>query len=132
MSGADAGARGRTVKWQAWRRVAAGAGVVLGVLLGVAGAFLSGMYLWSLVGVLGAADRSVVFWYGIILIAGMTLTGAGVGLLLLISEATGPDGAGVRREFVRAWMWIVGLAGGLAAAGGVVLALWHVLVLRMG
>lgn len=101
----------------------------LGLLLGLAGVACSALYAWSAAMALGQADRSVVFWYSGFLVFGIALTAGGVSLLLvLLSDPARPEPV-LPRRLVRACTWILGAAGGLAAAAGVVLAGWHLLAI---
>lgn len=108
------------------RRWIGAAATVLGVVLGLAGAACSGVYVWSAVEALGKADRSAVFWYSGFLVFGITLSGSGVALLLLLTAEAWPGRPVFPRDKVRVCLWAVGLAGGLAAAGGVALAVVHI------
>lgn len=112
-----------------WRRWAAVAATVFGLLTSLAGAVSSGVYVWAAASALGEADRSVVFWYSGFLVFGIFLTAAGVASLLMLTSELRAEQAVLPRRAVRATMWFLAGAGGLAAVAGVVLALWHLLVI---
>lgn len=111
-----------------WRRWGAAAATFFGLLAALAGAVCSGVYAWAAASALGEPDRSVVFWYSGFLIFGIFLSAAGVASLLMLTSELRAEEAVLPRRPVRALMWFLAGAGGLAAVAGVVLALWHVLV----
>ena len=86
----------------------------------------SGLYVWSAVQALGSPDRSVVFWYSGFLVFGIALSAAGISLLLVLAADVGREPV-LPRRLVRVGLWVLGLAGALAAAAGIGLAGWHLL-----
>jgi hypothetical protein len=108
------------------RWVEVGTGVAASVL-GLLGAGASGVYLWSAIQVLDQADRSVVFWYAIFLLLGLTFTiWAATMLLWLLGRVRGRERA--RRRVKTLMVFVIG-TGGAVGLAGVALACWHLFVI---
>lgn len=119
--GGESTASDRRARW-----VEIGTGVAASVL-GLLGASASGVYVWSAVQVLDQADRSVVFWYAVFLLLGLTFTiWAATMLLWLLGRVRGRERA---RRRVKTLMILVIGTGGAVGLAGVALACWHLFVI---
>lgn len=121
VEGGEAPASEGRARW-----VEIGTGVAASVL-GLLGVGASGVYLWSAVQVLDQADRSVIFWYAIFLILGLTFTSwAATMLMWLLGRVRGRERA---RRRVKTLMVLVIGTGGAVGLAGVALACWHLFVI---
>lgn len=107
-----------------WIELGAGA---VGTLLGLLGAGANGVYLWSAIEVLDQADRSVVFWYAVFLLAGLALTGWAIGVLLWLLDRV--RDRQVARRNVRGLLALVLALGGGTGLAAVAVGAWHLIVL---
>lgn len=66
-----------------WKKVVGWAACVIGVVLGVLGLLGIGTYVWGVIGILDASDRSWIYWGLAFLFGGIILTISGAGAVIL-------------------------------------------------